>query len=85
MSKGLEIKSLRLRKEDELVRTYGRLRENIKAKFGTIGAFAAAWGKDRSTVSNKLNGLTPWTDVDIEETCGLLDIAIDEVSAYFFY
>lgn len=85
MSKGLEIKSLQSRKEGNSVRTYGRLREQIKTKFGTIGAFASAWGKDRSTVSNKLNGLTPWTDVDIEETCGLLDISIEEVSAYFFY
>lgn len=85
MSKRLEIKSLRQRKEGGFVRTYGRLREEIRKKFGTIGAFADAWGKDRSTVSNKLNSLTPWTDVDIEETCQLLDISIEEVSAYFFY
>lgn len=67
------------------MRTYGKLREKIKNKFGTIGAFSTVWGKDRSTVSNKLNGLTPWTDIDIEETCKLLGIAINEVSEYFFY
>ena len=67
------------------MRTYGKLRERIRAKFGTIGAFAKAWGKDRSTVSNKLNGLTPWTQVDIEEICKLLDISIEEVCEYFFY
>lgn len=67
------------------MRTYGKLREKIRAEFGTIGAFAEAWGKDRSTVSNKLNGLTPWTHVDIEETCKLLGIAIEEVCGYFFY
>lgn len=67
------------------MRTYGKLREQIKAKFGTIGAFADALGKDRSSISNKLNGLTPWTQPDIEETCKLLGIAIEEVSEYFFY
>lgn len=67
------------------MRTYGKLREKIKAVFGTIGAFATAWDKDRSTVSNKLNGLTPWTNVDIEETCKLLGIPLEEVREYFFY
>ena len=67
------------------MRTYGKLREKIKVKYGTIGTFAEALGKDRSTVSNKLNGLVPWTSVDIEETCDLLDIALSEVSEYFFY
>lgn len=67
------------------MRTYGRLREKIKEIFGTIGAFADAWHKDRSTVSNKLNGLTPWTAIDIEEVCKLLGISIEEVPEYFFY
>jgi hypothetical protein len=67
------------------MRTYGRLRERIKAIFGTIGAFADAMGKDRSTISCKLNGLSPWTNSDIENACKLLDIAIEEVSEYFFY
>lgn len=67
------------------MRTYGKLRERIRAVCGTIGAFADALGKDRSTVSNKLNGLSPWTQPDIEETCRILDISIEEVGEYFFY
>lgn len=67
------------------MRTYGKLRERIKAVFGTIGAFADAMGKDRSSISGKLNGVTPWTSADIENACKLLDIAIEEVSEYFFY
>lgn len=67
------------------MRTYGKLRERIRTKFGTIGVFAEAWGKDRSTVSNKLNDLVPWTSKDIEEVCVLLEIAIEEVGEYFFY
>ena len=67
------------------MRTYGKLRENIKSKFGTIGAFADAWNKNRATVSNKLNGLAPWTNADIEAACNLLDISLEEVRDYFFY
>ena len=67
------------------MRTYGKLRERIKAIFGTIGAFADALGKDRSTISNKLNGLSPWTQTEIEDACRLLNIAIEDVGEYFFY
>ena len=67
------------------MRTYGKLRERIKAVFGTIGAFADTMGKDRSTISYKLNGLSPWTSTEIESACKLLNIAIEEVGEYFFY
>lgn len=67
------------------MRTYGKLREQIKAVYGTIGAFADAMGKDRSTVTSKLNGTTAWNAKEIEETCNLLNISLDEVSEYFFY
>ena len=67
------------------MRTYGKLREKIKAVFGTIGAFSDAMGKDRSTISCKLNGLSPWTNIEIEDACKLLNIAIEEVGEYFFY
>ncbi|MEE0969183.1 MAG: DUF739 family protein [Clostridia bacterium] len=67
------------------MRTYGKLRERIKAVFGTIGAFADAMCKDRSTISNKLNGLSPWTQTEIETACKLLNIAVEEVGEYFFY
>lgn len=67
------------------MRTYGKLREKIKAVFGTIGAFASAMNKDRSTISNKLNGLVPWTQAEIEDACKLLGISMDEVGEYFFY
>lgn len=67
------------------MRTYGKLREKIRTVFGTIGAFADAWGKDRSTVSNKLNGVSAWTNIEIEEACKLLDISLEEVREYFFY
>ena len=67
------------------MRTYGKLREKIKSQYGTIGAFAIAMGKDRSTISNKLNGLVAWSQDEIEDACRLLEIAIEEVCEYFFY
>lgn len=67
------------------MRTYGKLREKIKKVFGTEGAFAAALNRDRSTVSKKLNGIVPWDQVEIEETCKLLDIPIENNHEYFFY
>lgn len=67
------------------MRTYGKLREKIKAVFGTIEKFAIAMNKDRGTISHKLNGLAAWTDVEIETACQLLGISIFEVHEYFFY
>lgn len=67
------------------MRTYGKLREKIKNVFGTIGNFAEAMGKDRSTISNKLNGLAAWGQDEIEKSCTLLGISMNEVTDYFFY
>lgn len=67
------------------MRTYGKLREKIKNTFGTIGNFANSMGKDRSTISNKLNGLAAWTQDEIEKACTLLGISMSEVTEYFFY
>lgn len=67
------------------MRTYGSLRERIRAKFGTIGAFADALGKDRSTVSQKLNGLVSWTQDEMESSCELLGFQKSDIPKYFFY
>ena len=67
------------------MRTYGLLREKIKQRYGTIGDFAVAIKKDRSTISKKLNGIVPWDQDEIEECCVLLGIPISQVSCYFFY
>ena len=67
------------------MRTYGALREKIRAKFGTIGAFADAMGKDRSTVSQKLNGLVSWTQDEMEAASELLEFPKTDIPKYFFY
>lgn len=67
------------------MRTYGALRERIREKYGTIGAFADAMGKDRSTISQKLNGIVSWTQDEIERACELLEIPKSNIPDFFFY
>lgn len=67
------------------MRTYGALREKIKNKYRTIGEFSDAMGKDRSTISQKLNGIVSWTHDEMETACMLLDIPVSEIHKYFFY
>lgn len=67
------------------MRTYGALREKIRNKFGTIGAFADAMKKDRSTISQKLNGLVSWTQDEMETACELLGLPKCDIPKYFFY
>ena len=67
------------------MRTYGKLRERIKSRYQTIGNFANAIKMSRSALSAKLNGITPWSNVDIENICKHLDIPITSVCEYFFY
>lgn len=67
------------------MRTYGRLREDIKNQFGKLDNFAEAMNMDSSTLSKKLNDRTPWTRSEIEEACKLLGKPMDKVHEYFFY
>ena len=67
------------------MRTYGKLRERIKQKFGTLCAFVDAAGMNRSTLSMKLNGKLAWRSTEIEAICKLLDIPMESVGEYFFY
>ena len=67
------------------MRTYGKLREKIKKKFRRIEDFAEAIGRDRSSISQKLNGSSAWTQPEIESVCELLDINKESIYEYFFY
>ena len=65
---------------------YSELRGRIIAKFGTIKAFAKAFGVTNVTMSNKLNGkiaISPDDIVKMSEP-GLLDIQPCEYHTYFF-
>lgn len=63
---------------------YSKLRGKIKEKFGSQDNFAAALGMDRSTLSLKLNGKSDWTLPEIDKSCSLLHIPVEDVYKYFF-
>ncbi|MBQ2396508.1 MAG: DUF739 family protein [Bacteroidales bacterium] len=67
------------------MRTFGKLREEIRKKFKNLGEFADAVGIDRSTLSMKINGKTAFRQDEIEKICKLLNISIEQVYEYFFY
>ena len=67
-----------------MARYYGLVRGKIKQVFGSMEAFAEAWGKSPSIVSKKLNGKIKMSADDIEEICELLGIPLDQVHEYFF-
>ena len=66
-------------------RTFGRLREKIKAVYGTQNDFAIAMGMNVTTLNFKLNGKTEWSLGEIEKACSLLGIIASEIGDYFFY
>lgn len=63
---------------------YAKLRGKIREVYGMQDLFAAAMGKDPSTISAKLTGKRDWTRGDIVLACSLLGIPIDEAHLYFF-
>ena len=67
------------------MRKYGRLREDIKIKFGTLQNFAKELDIGYNTLVAKLSGKNDWKVGEIEKVCHLLDIAMDKVQEYFFY
>ena len=67
------------------MRKFGKLREKIKIVFGTQKAFADAMGMDVATLNKKLNGKSPWRQLEIEKACELLGISLQQVTEYFFY
>ena len=67
------------------MRTYGRLREDIKIKFGTMQNFAKAMKMNYTTLISKLTGKTDWKVGEMEQVCSLLEVPIDKVRDYFFY
>ena len=67
------------------MKTYGRLREKIREIFGSLDKFAAAMDMNKSTISAKVNGTSPWTKPQIERACVLLDLTIPKDLDYFFY
>lgn len=66
-------------------KTFGRVREKIKQKYGTLHDFSEEVGMNKATFSKKMNGQSDFTRSEIETICVLLEISTSEVGEYFFY
>lgn len=63
---------------------YRKLRGRIVEMFGTYGSFADKINVSMVTVSNKLRGVTQFSQDDIVLWCEALEIPLDESGVYFF-
>lgn len=66
-------------------KTFGRVREKIKVKYGNLLDFSEKIGINKATLSRKMNGQSEWTRAEIEKICLLLEIPVCEIGEYFFY
>lgn len=62
---------------------YAPLCNEIRKKFRTMKAFAAAIGMHPSTLSAKLNGKTQWAFWEVAKSCEVLGIPLADAPAYF--
>lgn len=63
---------------------YDKLLGRIVEKCGTQAEFANRMQLSERTVSLKLNGKRPWSQLDIAQACKVLDIELSEIQQYFF-
>lgn len=63
---------------------YSKLLGRIKECGFTQESLANAIGKNKSTLSVKLNGRYPFTAKEIDDICKVLNIPNEEIGAYFF-
>lgn len=63
---------------------YAKLEGKIKEVCGSQKAFADSMGVSMTTVSNKLNHKSDWTQKEIGKACVVLRISSDDIPIYFF-
>jgi transcriptional regulator with XRE-family HTH domain len=63
---------------------YSKLLGRIKECGLTQDLLAKAIGKNRSTLSSKLNGQNSFTAKEIDDICKVLDISNSDIGEYFF-
>ena len=64
--------------------TYNKLKGRIVEKYGSQEKFAKQIGMSKVSVSKKLNGITGFSQSDIEVWAHKLEITRDKYSEYFF-
>ena len=65
-------------------KNYSKLLGRIRECGFTQESLAKAIGKNKSTISTKLNGRFPFTAKEIDDICKVLNIPNDEIGDYFF-
>lgn len=63
---------------------YRKLNGRIVEKLGTKKEFAKKIGKSRSSVIQKLNNSTNFSQNEIIKSCEVLEISPNEIPIYFF-
>jgi transcriptional regulator with XRE-family HTH domain len=63
---------------------YSKLLGRIRECGLTQEQLAKAIGKNKSTISTKLNGRSPFTTKEIDDICKVLNISNGEIGTYFF-
>lgn len=64
---------------------FGRLREAISTKYGTLQKFADVSGITYGSLVRKLSNKTEFTRAEMERCCELLEIPVERIHEYFFY
>lgn len=63
---------------------HDKLKGKIKEVLGTQGKLAESIGLDDTTISNKINSNTYFTQKEIIKICTILNIKHNEIPEYFF-
>jgi len=86
VARSLESQTSRQLKEggQKMKYNYSKLLGRIKECGLTQKQLAMAIGKDKSTISGKLNGRYPFTTKEIDDICKVLNISNTEIGDYFF-
>lgn len=69
---------------EQIIFDYDKLKGRIKEKIGTQSKLAELLQLNETTISNKLNSNTYFTQEEIFKSCFVLEIQLDEIPIYFF-
>lgn len=61
-----------------------KLKGRIIEKLGSQKKYAERMGFSENTATKKISGKNRYSDIEIKETCLLLDIPFEEIPVYFF-
>lgn len=67
-----------------IILNHDKLKGRIKEIVGTQSNLASMIGLDETTISNKLNSNTYFTQKEILKISEILNIKIEEIAEYFF-